>query len=302
VQIVAQHGDGELATLYVAQLTDGSRIEFVESVQPPVPRHEKWVHVISTLKGCPFDCTICDAGGNYAGKLSSAEIVDQVDYLVRTLYPDGVPLTRRLKVQFARMGDPALNAGVLDALVTLEGRYSGLLFPSISTIAPATGSVMLEDLLDLKNRLFGPRFQMQFSLHTTDEVRRRELVPARTWSFAEMGDYGRRFHRPGERKVTLNFATPVGFPLDATVLLENFSPDHFVVKLTPVNPTSKVIARGLTGRIDPEQADECKKLVQRFEAAGYGTILSIGELEENQIGSNCGMFVSRVEHSREAAC
>jgi 23S rRNA (adenine2503-C2)-methyltransferase len=301
VQIVAQHGDGELATLYVGQLSDGSRIEFVESVQPPVPRHEKWVHVISTLKGCPFDCAICDAGGSYAGKLSSAEIVDQVDYLVRTRFPDGVPLTRRLKVQFARMGDPALNAGVLAALEALEGRYPGLLFPSISTIAPA-GSGVLEELLEMKNRLFGPRFQMQFSLHTTDEARRRELVPARTWSFTEMGDFGRRFHRPGERKVTLNFATPVGFPLDPALLLGNFSPDHFVVKLTPVNPTVKANARGLVGRIDPEQAAECKRLVQRFEAAGYGTILSIGELEENQIGSNCGMFVSRVERPREAAC
>lgn len=302
MQIVARHGNSELAALYVGQLDDGSRIEFVESVQPPVPRDQKWVHVISTLKGCPFNCTICDAGGDYRGKLSTAEIIAQVDYLVKSRFPGGRPQTGRLKVQFARMGDPALNSNVLEALVDLEERYGQLFFPSISTIAPRAGGEMLERLLELKSRLFAERFQMQFSLHTTDERRRRELVPSQTWSFAEMGDYGSRFHRAGERKVTLNFAAPTGYPLDPAALLNHFSPEHFVVKLTPVNPTDKVLKQGLVSRIDPSHGADCRALVKRFEAAGYTTILSIGELEENRIGSNCGMYISRLQQASEAVC
>lgn len=302
MQIVAQHGSGNLANLYVGELDDGSRIEFVESVQPPVPLSDKWVHVVSTLKGCPINCAICDAGGSYSGKLAAAEIVAQVDYLVRTRFPDGFPVTKRLKVQFARMGDPALNDAVLEAMEILEERYGEFFFPSISTIAPATCDPFFRRLLELKKRLFGPRFQMQFSLHTTDEGRRQELVPARTWTFAQMGSYGQRFHASGERKVTLNFAAPAGYPLDPSALLEHFSPEHFAVKLTPVNPTDKVLARGLVSRIDPGREDDCRALVQRFQAAGYKTILSIGELEENRIGSNCGMYVSRPALAREAVC
>jgi len=33
-------------------------------------------------------------------------------------------------------------------------------------------------------------------------------------------------------------------------------------------------------------------LVERFEGLGYETILSIGEVRENAIGSNCGMYVT----------
>ncbi len=302
MQFVTQHGTSQLATVHVARLVDGSHIECVESVQPPVPRSEKWVHIISTLKGCPISCAICDAGGSYLGKLSCAELVGQVDHLVTTRFPDGRPLTRRLKVQFARMGDPALNPAVLEALEQLADRYESILFPSISTIAPAGCDAFLERLLTLKERRFGSRFQMQFSLHTTDEGRRPELVPARTWSYARMAEYGNRFHGVGERKLTLNFAPPKGYPMDAIALRRVFDPAHFAVKLTPVNPTGKATSSGHTGAIDPADPAACQRLAATFEEAGFDTILSIGELEENRIGSNCGMYVSRMLGSKEAAC
>ena len=117
-----------------------------------------------------------------------------------------------------------------------------------------------------------------------------------------MGSYGRRFHLAGERKVTLNFAAPTGYPLDPGALLDHFPPAHFIIKLTPVNPTDKVLRQGLVGRIDPTRRADCHTLVDRFEEAGYTTILSIGELEENRIGSNCGMYVSRLDQAREAIC
>jgi 23S rRNA (adenine2503-C2)-methyltransferase len=34
-----------------------------------------------------------------------------------------------------------------------------------------------------------------------------------------------------------------------------------------------------------------------FKREGYEVILSIGELDENRIGSNCGQFVQRALHS-----
>ena len=41
----------DLARVFIADLGDGRMIEFVESVQPPIPRHEKWVLIISTSAG-----------------------------------------------------------------------------------------------------------------------------------------------------------------------------------------------------------------------------------------------------------
>lgn len=309
LEILYTRGDDELARVFVARLADGSLVEFVESVQPPVPREEKWVLIVSTLKGCPVGCPICDAGGHYRGRLTSGEMLAQIDYLVRRRHPDGRVPVPKFKVQFARMGDPALNDAVIEVLRTLPRRYDAPgLMPCLSTIAPAGKEHFFEELIRVNREHYRGRFQMQFSLHTTDEARRAELIPARTWTFAQMADFGERFFGAGEgggRKVALNFAPALGYPLEPEALLEHFSPTAFMVKLTPINPTSAAARSGLRGLIDPADRPAAQALADRFRAAGYETVLSIGELRENRIGSNCGMYVARLRGAgarRRAGC
>lgn len=294
MEVLYTCGDEELARVFVARLADGSLVEFVESVQPPVPREEKWVLIVSTLKGCPVGCPMCDAGGHYRGKLTSGEILAQIDYLVRRRHPDGRVPVPKFKVQFARMGDPALNDGVIEVLRALPRRYEAPgLMPCISTIAPAGRDSFFEELIRVKRRYYRGRFQMQFSLHTTDEARRAELIPARTWSFARMAEFGERFFEEGDRRIALNFAPAVGYPLEPEALLEHFPPRAFMVKLTPINPTMAAARSGLRGLVDPADPAAAWSLAGRFRVAGYETVLSIGELRENAIGSNCGMYVAR---------
>ncbi len=302
LRIVSTRGDDELARVFVAELDDGALVEFVESVQPPVPRHEKWVLIVSTLKGCPVGCPFCDAGGSYKGTLTVDEILAQIEYLLRRRYPEGRVPVPKLKVQFARMGDPALNDAVLDALVRLPERFDlpGLM-PSISTIAPYGRDSFFEELKDIKNTLYSAgRFQMQFSIHSTDEAARRLLIPSKTWSLKEIAEYGDRFFEPGDRKITLNFAPVRGMPLDPESLIHHFSPDRFLIKLTPINPTLRASRSELQGLIDPNDPDVGRTAVAGFQALGYATILSIGELRENEIGSNCGMYVTQHAEDRHA--
>lgn len=294
LRILYTRGTGELARVYIAELDDGSLIEFVESVQPPLRREEKWVLIVSTLKGCPVRCPICDAGGDYRGKLSADEILAQVDHMVRGRYPDGRVPAAKFKVQFARMGDPALNDAVLTALEKLPGRFEvpGLM-PCISTVAPSGRERFFEGLLAIKREHYqGGKFQMQFSVHTTDEHARRRLVPVKTWTLEQMAEYGERFHESGDRKITLNFAPARGLPLEPKHLADIFSPERFLIKLTPINPTLSAARSGLTGLINPADNATCRRVADSFRAMGYDTILSIGELDENEIGSNCGMYVT----------
>ncbi len=300
LEIVDRRGREEVATVRVARLSDGTLLECVDSLQPPIPRDEKWVLIVSTLKGCPVSCPICDAGGSYAGRLTSEEILAQVDCMIRERFPDRRVPVRKLKVQFARMGDPAMNPEVLEVLEELPGRYDAPgLMPCISTIAPAGCDGFMERLTDIKRRLYpGGRFQMQLSLHTTCEKRRRELVPAATWSFRRMACWGRGFREPGDRKITLNFAPARGFPLEPDALAEYFTPADYMVKLTPVNPTAGALASGITGTIDPDRPAKAEAIAQGFASAGFDTLVSIGELEENRIGSNCGMYVTAAKSER----
>jgi len=181
LSVIRSQGNPELATVFVGRLADGACIEWVESVQPPVPRSEKWVLIVSTLRGCPVRCAMCDAGERYSGRLSKEEILAQIDHLVRWRFPDGKVPVRRLKIQFARMGDPAFNHAVLEVLAYLPSRFSApQLMPCISTIAPAGCNSFFDELLSIKNQWYQGNFQMQFSLHTTDEEARRRLIPAPT--------------------------------------------------------------------------------------------------------------------------
>ena len=267
-----------LATLYLADSGRPERVmEFVDTLEPGVPRSEKWVMMISTQIGCPVGCLLCDAGTlGYRGNLTAEEMLEQV----RQIAGDNPGLNPRshpkVKIHFARMGEPALNPEVLKALIHL-GRHSGWpgLVPSVSTVAPKSPAVepFFEQLIAVKRDFFGGgRFQLQFSVHSTDEAQRRRLVPVRTWTLEEIAAYGERFVRPGDRKITLNFAAPPGAPLDAAVVERVFRPDRFLVKITPVNPTETSDRRG-TSRLWNEAPEDVSRFAAGLESAGFRVIL-----------------------------
>jgi len=98
--------------------------------------------------------------------------------------------------------------------------------------------------------------------------------------------------------VTLNFAIAEGSPVDPDALLEHMDPEHFLVKITPVNPTHRAVENRMDSYVDPDREDGYG-IVDALRGAGYEVILSIGETEENRIGSNCGMYVQN--HLRAAS-
>jgi 23S rRNA (adenine2503-C2)-methyltransferase len=295
MKVLASAGREDIAMVYVAELEQGKYIEFVEALQPPKPREEKWVLMISTLYGCPVGCAMCDAGGYYHGKVSKEDLVAQVDHMVERHYPNRVIPCQQFKIQFARMGEPAFNPAVLDVLEELPQRYKAPGFmPSISTIAPHRTEAFFARLLEIKNGLYPDgNFQFQYSIHTTDEARRDEIIPVKKWSFAQMAAYGERFYRPGDRKITLNFAMAEGQPVNPQVLLHHFDPAKFLIKITPLNPTYQAAEHGLISYIDPHQQEREYDVVAALQDAGYQVIIAIGEVEENYIGSNCGQYVRK---------
>ncbi len=291
MKVIKRTSENSIANVFIALTEDGRMFEFVESLQPPLPVEDKWVMILSTLFGCPSDCKFCDAGGGYKGRLSYDHLMFQINYLIRSRFPDEKINTKKFKIQFARMGDPAFNPAVLDVLEDLPERFDLPYFiPSISSIAPYGTTSFFERLLDIKKRLYKETFQLQFSIHSTDEKQRNELIPIRKWGFGTIAGYADRFFDPTGKKITLNFALSRDSILDPIVLLRFFDPEKFLIKITPVNPTFKAKANNIeslvrTGISDYPEIDAVKD-------AGYQVLLSIGEWEENKIGSNCGQYVN----------
>lgn len=299
MRILGEFGKEDLAKVYVASMREGNGylVEFVESLQPPVPREEKWVLIISSSFGCPVNCKMCDAGGHYLGKLTKDEILQQIDHMVRRRFPDGRVPMPKFKVQFARMGEPSLNPNVPDALRALADMYDAPgLMPCISTLAPVGRGSFFDELIDIKDIHYSRGgFQLQFSVHTTDGRKRDELMPIKKWGLPQISEYGERYFHKGDRKLTLNFAMTQGYPVDPEVIAEHFDPAKFFIKITPLNPTSKVKRKKLRSAVDPHDKDTSRQITDRFRDLGFDVLLSIGELEENKIGSNCGQFVSIIQ-------
>jgi len=296
MKVISKTQEHEIASVFIAENGDGRRIEFVESTQPPMDIHKKWVIIVSTLFGCPVDCKFCDAGGDYRGKLSAEEIFFQIDYLVKHRFPSGIPETEKFKIQFARMGEPAFNHAVLDVLEQFPEKYATDNFvASLSSIAPHGTDRFFDRLLDIKKSLYDQSFQLQFSLHSTDVEQRNKLIPVTKWSFGKMASYGKKFFSDEGKKITLNFAPGKDNILDPMVLKEFFDPDIFLLKITPVNPTFKARQNKIDSLIVREVKDY--PVIDELKSAGYEVILSIGEWEENAIGSNCGQYIKALDET-----
>lgn len=293
-----------LATLYLAELKRPAaaaagaarRIEFVDTREPGVPKAEKWVMMISTQAGCAVGCRMCDAGAaGYQGNLSAAEMLDQVRFIAAQNPGLDLPRHPKVKIHFARMGEPALNPAVLEALRALAREFFGPgLIASVSTVAPKSPALApwFEELRRIKDACFpGGRFQLQFSLHATDEGKRREIVPIKKWSLEEVAEYGRRFVRPGDRKVTLNFAPGPGEALDAAVISRVFDPGRFLVKITPINPTLAA-RRSRTTHVWTEAPEAVRSAAAELGGGGFEVILSPSLPEEIESETSCGQLWS----------
>ena len=289
-----------LGTLYLADLGSGRQerlIEFVDTREPGVPKSRKWVLMISTQVGCAVGCRMCDAGAaGYGGNLSAAEMLRQVRFVARRNPALDLRSHPKVKVHFARMGEPALNPAVLPALRALarEVPNPGLI-ASISTVAPRSPVVepWFSELRRVKDEFYpGGRFQLQFSLHSADEGRRGEIVPIRKWSLEAVAAYGRRWMRPGDRKVTLNFAPGPDEGLDASAIARVFDPEHFLVKVTPVNPTETARQGGCV-RVWHKTPADLGAAARRLRARGFEVILSPSTAEELDGEISCGQLWSR---------
>jgi 23S rRNA (adenine2503-C2)-methyltransferase len=295
MEIINYFGKEDLAIVYLAKMDNGEIIEFVESLQPPIPREKKWVLIISVLYGCPIKCLMCDANHTYKGKLNVEEIISQIDYMVLRRFPNRIVPIPKFKIQFARMGEPALNENVLEVLKLLPSIYkSPGLIPCISTIAPENHNEFFNELIYIKNDLYpNGLFQLQFSIHTTDENKRNELIPVKKWDLKAIAEYGKKFYKRNDKKITLNFALLKNYPVDINTICNYFDPNIFLIKITPVNPTFNAVKNNLVSYIDPLDPQRKYEFIENLRNKGYEVILSIGENEENHIGSNCGQYVTQ---------
>lgn len=269
-----------------------------------VPKTDKWLMTVSTQKGCAHNCKFCDVAPlPFKGNLTKEEIVEQFDFMMRyTPIEEGLSY-KKLKLGFARMGEPSWNlTNVLSAMKTIDKKCKEKnirLLPCFNSILPRTNKfspeTLIEMVLDTKDNYFDGFLHFQVSCNSTDEEVRKELFGgANVTPLEDVIRIVNNWKTPKDiknpRTVTLNFIVMKGVPIDVKQLQKyGLSGDKFAVKLIPLNTTMNSMGNNLETLYNYNTYEELKKLASEFKAAGIPVIYdAIAKCEE--AGLCCGQL------------
>lgn len=293
LRIISKISIDKVASTYVGYVRNNRKnlIEFVDSTPPPQSdRKRKWVIIVSSQIGCALRCKFCDASMYFRGNLDKDEIISQIEYVINNHTTINPHSTEKFKIQFARMGEPALNNAVIEAILDLKSRYPEYI-PCIATTAPIGSEKFFERLLSIKGQFAD--FQLQFSINSTDLYYRDKIMPFKKLPLNWIGRYAQKFYTVGKRKVVLNFALPLGATMDYKIIERYFSPKYCIVKLTPLNPTKNAISSNFNISEDCEKIHSFLKFhADNLLKIGFQSIISIGDMRENTVLSNCGQIAN----------
>jgi len=148
---------------------------------------EKLIINLSTEQGCSMNCSFCECWRNGAkGNVPLIGFRSNLNSLCRFVSDDiGITKVDRVKVYFARCGEPTLNNDIfpfVEEYMESIIRYhisTREIFPLISTIFPVTESEQSEKFLIrwayYKKYKMNGRAGLQFSINSSDDYQRNKM-------------------------------------------------------------------------------------------------------------------------------
>jgi 23S rRNA (adenine2503-C2)-methyltransferase len=262
-----------------------------------MPLTEKWVVTISTQYGCSMGCVFCDVPKVGSGKNATYhDMLDQIQ-LALSIHPE-IEYTKRLNIHFARMGEPTFNGNVLDVAACLRRNIydfwdkSGTIHPVVSTMLPRTNKNLVKFLdvwtNDIKNGLYNGEAGLQFSINSTNNEQRDKMFRGSSLSLEEIAKIGVGLPMPVGRKYALNFALADGYELDAVKLAHYFSPQKFMVKVTPLHCTDSCLENDIKTTGGYEYFTPYKPAEEALKAAGFDVLVFIPSHDEDDGLITCG--------------
>lgn len=256
---------------------------------------EKWVVTISTQYGCSMGCMFCDVPS--VGRGLNATLNDlkwQVLEAIK-LHPE-IEATKRLNIHYARMGEPTFNRNVLEHAVSVRKDIYPLLnrslvHPVVSTMLPKKNKHLmrfLQDWCEIKNDIYKGDAGLQFSINTTDESKRQKLFNNNSLTLKEVSKIGAYLPSPVGRKYALNIALVDGAEVNGEQMVELFSPDKFMCKITPIHKTTASennSIRTCSGYKSFTPYSQCEKELKK---AGFDVLVFVPSLDEDNGMITCG--------------
>lgn len=260
-----------------------------------MPLSEKWVVTISSQYGCSMGCKFCDVPKVGRGLNATFDDLNSQVFGALKLHPE-ITATKRLNVHYARMGEPTFNFNVIDHARILRKSirpYIGrsLVHPVVSTMMPKCNKKLdefLQDWLEIKNYNYRGDAGLQLSINSTSNIQREEMFSGMSLSLEDIAHSACFFDKPKGRKYCLNFALADNYEVDAKRLRYLFSPEYFMVKITPLHLTDSCKNNGIKTSEGYESYVPYKKVEQDLKDAGFDVLVFIPSIEEDESRITCG--------------
>jgi len=225
--------------------SDALGYSLADAEKTVMPSYETaWTVILSNQRGCSMKCTFCDCPAcGYYGNAS----LDDLRYQMQTVLENsGGTRTKRMEVDFMRMGEPTFNADILP-YIEFELReqirrkvQADVIIPAVSTMMPRLHGKLKEFLSSfcrIKNEVYGGNAELQLSLNSTDEAVRDKMFARRALSLAEIAEEVADLPAPRGSKYALSFAVGKDTVIDAARIDRLFDKEKFFIKLTPFYDT-----------------------------------------------------------------
>lgn len=247
--------------------------------------YKRTVICCSTMSGCPVGCKFCGTGNKFVRNLSSDEIVQQIETILKDKDIQDIDREgKRFQVMFMSMGEPLLNWDAVEgAIRTLEANYSHAEL-LLSTIAPDKPEVWKRVIEVSKSN---PKIGLQFSIHKSTDDERDILIPYKNkLSLREIRDIGTVWWRETGRHPYLNYCIDGenNYSVDRCNLMNLFSPVIF-------NFTFSVVCSSDETMKDAgfKNLEDIREFEKPFIETGYNTRIFNPDGQDD-IGGGCGQL------------
>ena len=246
----------------------------------------------SVMSGCPVGCKFCGTGSNFISNLTSEEIVDQIEFILK----DKQILTEKIKkfqIMFMSMGEPMLNwANVRKAIEILHQKYNNAQL-LISTVGIKDKNTF-NDIIDLSEKI--DKVGLQFSIHESTDEKRNILIPFKNkMNLKEIAEAGEKWYQETGRKPYLNYCVNGNNNTDQdfTNLNNLFDPKVFCFTFSVICSKDETMKDASYRNLS-----QIYEFRNRFLEAGYNTRV-FDPAGQDDIGGGCGQLWYVQKHLKE---
>ena len=294
-----QDSAGRESNKFLFETPDGHLLESVL-----ISQRGRQTVCVSTQLGCKIGCVFCASGkGQFGRNLTAGEIVEQVVWIARSLR--GGPKGRRnnlgseiasasfgmpprndacrvTNVVFMGMGEPLDNfEATMKALKILQAPWGFGIGARRITVST---SGITPKIIEFVKRSEG-RVRLSVSLHSSQEVKRTELVPInKRYSLGELEATLRKIHRDLKREITFEYTVIDGVndsKEEAEGVAKIARPLKAKVNLIPYNPIREMNFKTPA----PEKVKQFKEILEK-----RGVHVTIRQTAGRDIDAACGQL------------